>query len=49
MSRKLLWGRALKGVMDDKAKAVARYNAYIGEVKAVVPPEKLLIFKVTDG
>ncbi|MGN6467988.1 MAG: sulfotransferase family protein [Rhizobiaceae bacterium] len=49
MSRKLVWGRTLKGVMDDKAKAVARYNAYVEEVKAVVPPEKLLIFKVTDG
>ena len=42
-------GRTLKGVMDDKAKAVARYDAYVGEVKAAVPPEKLLIFKVTDG
>jgi hypothetical protein len=49
MSRKLVWGRTLKGMMDDKAKAVARYNAYVEEVKAVVPPEKLLIFKVTDG
>ena len=49
MSRKLVWGRTLKGVMGDKAKAVARYDAYVGEVKAAVPPEKLLIFKVTDG
>ncbi len=49
MSRKLIWGRTLNGVMGDKAKAVARYNAYVGEVKAAVPPDKLLIFKVTDG
>lgn len=49
MSRKLVWGRTLKGVMGDKVKACARYNAYIDEVKAAVPPEKLLIFKVTDG
>jgi hypothetical protein len=49
MSRKLVWGRALKGVMGDKAKAVARCNAYIEEVKAAVPPDQLLVFKVTDG
>ena len=50
MSHKLVWGRVLnKNVMDDKAKAVARYNAYVEEVKAAVPPEKLLVFKVTDG
>jgi hypothetical protein len=35
---KLIWGRALEGVMNDKAKAATRYNAYIEEVKAAVPP-----------
>ena len=49
MSRKLVWGRTLAGVMDDRDKAIARYNAYTEEVKAAVPPEKLLVFKVTDG
>ena len=49
MSRKLVWGRTLKGVMDDKAKAVARYNAYVEEVKAAVPPEQLLVFDVDRG
>jgi hypothetical protein len=49
MSHKLLWGRVLAGVMNDKAKAVARYNAYVNEVKAAVPPEKLLIFSVDQG
>jgi hypothetical protein len=49
MSRKLIWGRTLKGVMGDKAKAVARYNAYVDEVIAAVPPDRLLVFKVTDG
>ena len=49
MSRKLIWGRTLNGAMGDKTKAVARYNAYVGEVKAAVPPDKLLIFKATDG
>lgn len=49
MSRKLVWGRTLRGVMNDKARAIARYNAYIDEVKAAVPPEKLLVFKVSEG
>lgn len=49
VSRKLIWQRSLQGTMSDKARAIARYNAHIEEVKAAVPPDKLLIFKVTDG
>ncbi|WP_263493748.1 MULTISPECIES: sulfotransferase [unclassified Mesorhizobium] len=49
MSRKLIWGRTLAGVMGNRAKAVARYNAYVEEVKAAVPPERLLVFKVSEG
>jgi len=49
MSHKLVWGRTLQGVMGDRDKAVARYNSYIEEVKAAVPPEKLLVFKVSEG
>ena len=46
---KLIWGRTLKGVMGDKVKAVARYNSYIEEVKAALPPERLLVYSVADG
>jgi Sulfotransferase domain len=49
MSRKLIWERSLQGTMSDKAKAIARYNAYADEVKAAVPAEKLLVFKVDQG
>ncbi len=49
ISRKLIWQRSLRGTMSDKARAIARYNAHIEEVRAAVPPDKLLIFKVTDG
>lgn len=49
MSHKLVWGRALKDVMKNKAQAVARYSAYIEEVKAAVPPDRLLVFQVTEG
>ena len=48
-AHKLFWGRTLNGVMDDKPKAVARYEFYVEEVKAAVPANKLLIFKVDEG
>ena len=35
--------------MQDKAKAVARYNAYLAEVKAAVPADKLLVFSPDQG
>ena len=49
MSRKLIWQRNLKGTMEDRAKAVAHYKQHIEDVRAAVPPEKLLIFTVTEG
>jgi hypothetical protein len=35
--------------MPDKAKAIARYNSRIDEVRAEVPPDRLLIFSVDQG
>ncbi len=49
MTRKLIWQRSLRNTMPDKTAAMARYNQHIEEVKAAVPPEKLLIFSVRDG
>ncbi len=49
ISHHLVWGRTLRGVMHDRAKAMARYEAYVDEVKAAVAPDRLLIFRVTDG
>jgi hypothetical protein len=49
MAHKLIWQRCLQGAMADKAKAIARYNAYVDEVKAAVPADKLLVFKVDQG
>lgn len=49
MSHRLIWQRSLQGTMEDKARAIARYEAHIAEVRAAVPPERLLVFKVTDG
>ena len=49
MSRKLIWGRNHKGTMNDRALAVAHYQQHIEDVKAAVPPEKLLIFQADQG
>lgn len=49
MSRRLIWQRTLAGTMEDKAKAIARYNAHIAEVKAAVPADRLLVFSVDQG
>jgi len=49
MSRKLIWQRSLRGTMDDRARAIARYKAYVEEVKAAFPPERLLVFSVDQG
>ena len=49
MSSKLIWQRSHKGTMANKPAAIALYQAHIEEVKALVPPEKLLIFTVNQG
>ncbi len=49
MSHKLVWQRSLQGTMTDRAKAIARYNAHVDEVKAAVPADRLLIFKVDQS
>lgn len=49
MSRRLIWQRTLRGTMSDEARAVARYEAWIEEIRAAVPPERLLVFRVTEG
>jgi hypothetical protein len=49
MSHKLIWGRNHKGTMNDRALAIAHYQQHIEDVKAAVPPEKLLIFKADQG
>jgi Sulfotransferase domain len=49
MSRKLIWQRNLKNTMEDRNKAIAQYKQHINDVKAAVPPDKLLIFTVDQG
>jgi hypothetical protein len=49
MCHKLVWQRSHKGTMTDRARAIAHYGQHIEEVKAHVPPEKLLVFSVDEG
>jgi len=49
MTEKLIWQRSLGGTMDDRAKAIARYNANTEDVIAAVPAERLLVYSVDQG
>lgn len=49
MSHKLIWQRSLQGTMNDRTKAIARYNAHVEELKSAVPADRLLIFRVDQG
>jgi len=49
MAGKLIWQRSHGGTMENKQAAIARYEEHINEVKAAVPPDKLLIFSVDQG
>jgi len=49
MSRKLIWQRNHQGTMNEPERAIAHYDRHIEDVKAAVPPEKLLIFRVDQG
>ncbi|MEM7125991.1 MAG: flavodoxin [Chloroflexota bacterium] len=45
----MVWDKVFEGRVEDKAHAIAIFNAHNEEVKRVVPPEKLLVFNVKDG
>ncbi len=49
MCRKLIWQGSHKGTMKDPDQAVAHYHWHIEQIKAAVPPERLLIFSVDQG
>jgi hypothetical protein len=49
MSSKLIWGRSHKSTMKDRDKAIAHYKQHIEDVKAAVPPDRLLVFSADQG
>jgi hypothetical protein len=49
MTGKLVWQRALAGTLDHRAQAIAHYERHIEDVKAAVPPERLLVYSANQG
>ena len=49
MMDRLIWNGLLAGTMADRAAAVARYEAHVDEVRAALPPERLLVFSADQG
>ncbi len=49
MTHQLVWQRAHRGTMVNRQAAIARYHEHIEEVKAAVPPERLLVYSVDQG
>ena len=49
MARKLIWQRGHQNTIHDRAKAIAYYQKHIETIRKDVPPDKLLVFKATDG
>jgi hypothetical protein len=44
-----IWGGTFDGRFPDRAHAVRVFEAHNERVKRVVPPERLLVFRATDG
>jgi hypothetical protein len=49
MNDKLVWQRSLAATLDDRDRAIAHYQRHIDEVKAAVPPERLLVYSADQG
>jgi len=46
---KLLWKGAFEGRFDDRAYMLERYARHLDEVRAAIPPQRLLVFDVREG
>jgi hypothetical protein len=46
---KLLWQGAFEGRFDDRDYMLQRYARHLAEVRAAIPPERLLVFDVREG
>jgi hypothetical protein len=49
MHDEIIWKGSLKGVFEDRQKAIAVYREYIEDVKKTVPPDRLLVYEVKEG
>jgi hypothetical protein len=46
---KLLWRGAFEGRFEDREYMLQRYQCHLEEVRAAIPPERLLVFDVREG
>jgi hypothetical protein len=49
MHDEIIWNGNLKGVFEDREKAIRAYKEWIEEVKRNVPADRLLIYNVKEG
>ena len=49
MCTRLIWQRGHGGSMSERSKAIAYYAQHVEAIKAEVPPDRLLVFTVTQG
>jgi hypothetical protein len=49
MTRKIVVDGFFEGDLSDKEKAIACYERHNDEVKRTIPPERLLVYEVTQG
>ena len=49
MSEKLIWQRGHKGTMANREQAIAYYHEHIETIRKEVPPDRLLVFRVSEG
>jgi Sulfotransferase domain len=49
MNERLIWQGAFNGRFEDKAYAIEVFNQHNAEVQRTVPPERLLVYQVSEG
>ncbi len=49
LRNKMIWDRFFEGRFEDKGYAIQRFKKHNEEVKRFVPPEKLLVYQVSEG
>lgn len=49
VAMRLIWDQTFGGRFPDREHAISVFNAHYDEVRAKVPPEKLLVYEVKEG
>jgi hypothetical protein len=49
MARATIFDRVFDGRIDDRAHAIEVYENHVADVKATIPPDRLLVFDVRQG